>query len=86
MSVLALTFFFHLNTHKVCYLNIDKHSEKRLHASVWSFISFYFVSSEAGMLINRRDKNQNKALGETGMKIDLDHAGSDIHDKEENKA
>ncbi|KAJ6355950.1 hypothetical protein OIU78_004134 [Salix suchowensis] len=87
MSALALTFFFHLNTHKVCYLNIDKHSEKRLHAKCWSFISFYFVSSKAWMLINGRDrKPEIKHLGETRMKIDLDHAGSDIHDKEENKA
>uniref|UniRef100_A0A2K1R6B2 Uncharacterized protein n=1 Tax=Populus trichocarpa TaxID=3694 RepID=A0A2K1R6B2_POPTR len=69
MSVLALAFFFHLNTHKVCYLNIDKHSERRLHARVLSF--FFFLSSKAWILINGRDNNQNKALGETRMKIDL---------------
>jgi hypothetical protein len=67
MSVLALAFFFHLNTHKVCYLNIDKHSERRLHARVFSF--YFILSSKAW--INGRDNNQNKALEETRMKIDL---------------
>jgi hypothetical protein len=35
----------------------------------WVF--FFFLSSKAWILINGRDNNQNKALGETRMKIDL---------------